>query len=525
MACYEIFAKNLRTLLQQLGISSVQLAKSIGVDPSLVSRWRRQGCSGRNANAYALAIAGYITEKNHTPQNHAWLHARMSELSLPASAPDAARLALWLYPEADVSALIQKEDGFVNLLVVNSFRNAVVTAPGNPGKWTAHENGAECTVSAVLGADEIVLCLRRELAAMDGSTPLLIYVSSEASAIITHRQIIHELQDAVRTRSLQVRMLVQSANNSIASSKLVSAYMTLLVSGSLELCVIQSTPQTFTTTVNFVLPGQAALTVTETPQKNTQPVLTTVRDHGVVEGMRENFERSLRFARPMMTAYDDSFARNIIDIFFEEYGVPGSLDVIKCGLNPMYMTVEQYRRVLGTFGHSGEQYHWRYLEFGRFKAAMDQVLLDSRFREVLSLAKLREIAATGRCRMPSMYFMDTGVWKMNAEDCVNILDGYIDYLERVPNFHVILLDDETLFMPNSCWHMKCNKHIMIHSWDRDQPMMVYSDQMMLIDEFQKHFDNLWEKMNAGGSSKRSAVETLRDIREQCAAHLLLETRA
>ena len=56
-------------------------------------------------------------------------------------------------------------------------------------------------------------------------------------------------------------------------------------------------------------------------------------------------------------------------------------------------------------------------------------------------------------------------------------------------------------------------------------MMVYSDQMMLIDEFQKHFDNLWEKMNAGGSSKRSAVETLRDIREQCATHLLLETRA
>ena len=80
---------------------------------------------------------------------------------------------------------------------------------------------------------------------------------------------------------------------------------------------------------------------------------------------------------------------------------------------------------------------------------MDQVLLDSRFREVLSLAKLREIAATGRCRMPSMYFMDTGVWEMNAEDCVNILDGYIDYLERVPNFHVILLDDETLFM-NRC---------------------------------------------------------------------------
>ena len=289
MACYEIFAKNLRTLLQQLGISSVQLAKSIGVDPSLVSRWRRQGCSGRNANAYALAIAGYITEKNHSPQNHAWLHARLSELSLPASAPDVARLALWLYPEADVSALMNKEDGFVNLLVVNSFRNAVLTAPGSTAKLNLHENAAENTVSAVLGAEEIVLCLRRELAAMDGLTPVLVHLSSEGAGIITHRQIISALQEAVRARALQVRMLVQSANNSIASSKLVSAYMPLLVSGNLELCVIQSTPQTFTTTVNFVLPGQAALTITETPQKNTQPVLTTVRDRDVVDGMRRIF--------------------------------------------------------------------------------------------------------------------------------------------------------------------------------------------------------------------------------------------
>ena len=92
---------------------------------------------------------------------------------------------------------------------------------------------------------------------MDGLTSVLIHLSSEGAAIITNRQILSVLQEAVRSKALQVRMLVQSANNSIASSKLVSAYMPLLVSGNLQLCVIQSTPQTFTTTVNFVLPGQA----------------------------------------------------------------------------------------------------------------------------------------------------------------------------------------------------------------------------------------------------------------------------
>jgi hypothetical protein len=135
------------------------------------------------------------------------------------------------------------------------------------------------------------------------------------------------------------------------------------------------------------------------------------------------------------------------------------------------------------------------------------------------LAKLREIAQTGRCRMPSMYFMDSGVWVLDAADCAGLLDGYIRYLERVPNFHVILLEDEEQFMPNSCWHIKNNKHVMIHSWNVDEPVMIYSDQMMLIDEFQKHFEYLWGKINGNGSSKRAAIETLRELKAQCMTHM------
>ena len=84
---------------------------------------------------------------------------------------------------------------------------------------------------------------------------------------------------------------------------------------------------------------------------------------------------------------------------------------------------------------------------------------------------------------------------------------------------MILLEDETLFIPNSCWHIKNNKHVMIHSWNVDEPLMIYSDQMMLIDEFQKHFDDLWGKNSGGGSSKRAAIETLREIQAQCLRHL------
>ena len=80
----------------------------------------------------------------------------------------------------------------------------------------------------------------------------------------------------------------------------------------------------------------------------------------------------------------------------------------------------------------------------------------------------------------------------------------------------MLLEDEKLFTPNSCWHIKNNKHIMIHSWNIDAPVMVYSDQLMLIDEFQKHFDRLWEQSGAL-TNKPQVIQTLAKLRDQCAA--------
>ena len=115
--------------------------------------------------------------------------------------------------------------------------------------------------------------------------------------------------------------------------------------------------------------------------------------------------------------------------------------------------------------------------------------------------------------------METGTTFLDALDCVNLLNGYIHFLNTIPNFQVVLLDDdEHLFVSNSCWHIKNNKHVMIHSWNIDEPLMVYSDQLMLIDEFQRYFDNLWMQTETAGS-KLHVIETLKALRDQCAEHI------
>jgi GAF domain-containing protein len=50
-------------------------------------------------------------------------------------------------------------------------------------------------------------------------------------------------------------------------------------------------------------------------------------------------------------------------------------------------------------------------------------------------------------------------------------------------------------------------------------LMIYSDQLMLIDEFQNHFNMLWIRENKAGVSDRLAIETLRFVADECKKHI------
>ena len=56
---------------------------------------------------------------------------------------------------------------------------------------------------------------------------------------------------------------------------------------------------------------------------------------------------------------------------------------------------------------------------------------------------------------------------------------------------------------------------MIHAWNSDDPTLIYSDQLLLIDEFQKHFVELWDRLTQIGSENRKTIEKLKLLASQC----------
>lgn len=113
--------------------------------------------------------------------------------------------------------------------------------------------------------------------------------------------------------------------------------------------------------------------------------------------------------------------------------------------------------------------------------------------------------------MPGLYFMKKGFVHLDAQGCAAILNGYIRYLETVPNFHLLVLDDITMLHADNCWQLKQNHHLAINHWSGPEPVMVHSDQLMLLREFQAHFDSLWAQGAGGIGSRGNVIGILRNV--------------
>jgi hypothetical protein len=51
----------------------------------------------------------------------------------------------------------------------------------------------------------------------------------------------------------------------------------------------------------------------------------------------------------------------------------------------------------------------------------------------------------------------------------------------------------------------------INVWDKQEPALIYSDQLILTHEFQTHFNNLWMRESYSLGVRDKTIETLESI--------------
>lgn len=499
--------ENLKLVMDYFGITNKEMSRALAVDPSLVSRWLNGQRKLKALSASMDVLAEYILTRSKRVKDIEWLKTKFEEDGLTTDISTVystkQNLIIWLSSDGDA---------FRKNLGSFPFASAIKGSPRNRMQ-ISYDQASDSLVK--IGYLDIALGLEPLLSSLPNGSSMDIFLSNDEIATVVSEDVSQLLLYRITQSKLRIRLLVCVSGNTKAMSHLIDTYIQPLISGHIQLSVVHGMTQTVTNQMHLIIPEKCAVLIIETPNRAAPPVATIVYDKAFVNETQKSFEAAMRYSQPVLNIYNDDFSRNILEIIYTEFASPGALDVVKDSINPMYMTPKDYDSFLHTQGHKGKELEWRSAEFIRFKSGMDETLNGgSVFREILSLARLNQIAQDGFCRMPGLYFMNKGFVNLDEEGCIAILKGYIHYLNTVPNFHMLILDDISLLHVDNCWQLKQNHHVAINHWRDGEPVMIHSNQLLLISEFQKHFDSLWVQGNGCIGNRSGIIAVMQDVMER-----------
>jgi len=346
---------NIKKLLDLLEISSATLAKAMNVDASYISRWVRGQRLLKFTSDNLTKLSEYFLDKIMRTDNTDWLKRQMESDGLlfdyDSSGALLNALKLWLsHDGGDVSKSL-------NLQAANQ---------------KSTENIANQQV--LTGNLEIALFFEKTLSSLPDGFTIDIHLSNEDIGILLHESISRMLMEAMSVRNYRIRLVVTMSSGVMAMSRLLIRYMQSMIEGYLNVAVVHGTAQVITNQATFIFGDTLVFLVSETPKTIAPPIGMATHETSFVKESKKSFDRAYNFSQPLLQRYDDNLARNVIEIMYHEFAMPGDLDIIKDNLNPVYIADYEYSRYLNVIGHTGEQHDWRMNEFHRFKAGIHENL-------------------------------------------------------------------------------------------------------------------------------------------------------
>ena len=485
-------ANNLRRLLTHLDISNVALARSMSVDASLISRWLNGQRQLKLTSELLDRLSEYLMDKIMRTDNMEWLRYQME---LDGFAGDCVssenlnrELKIWL--SSDGAGVRETLD---------------LLLPAENAKSDSEMDYVKT------GYVEIMSFLERILGSFSGNAEIDIYLSHEDTSILMHESVSRMLLDSMLNKGTKVRLLVSVSSDVKAMSQLISRYMQPIIEGLLSVSVGHGTAQAIINQITFIFKERMVFIVCEVPKNMAPPIGISIYEEIFISESKKSFERARSSSQPLIKRYNDNTARGAIEVFCDELSLPGDLDVIKDNINPIYMATEAFEQFLKKLGYKGKQLKWRREDLVRYKQGMEANLGNGTvFREIISLKRLRQIVEDGECKMPGLYFFGAGIVHLDTVRCLSVLEGYIEYMNRFPNFQIVVLDDIPELNERSCWHIKQNTHWMLNGWNKDEHIILFTDQLMLTHEFQLLYNNIWNKINYSEGRRAQTISVLQD---------------
>lgn len=493
-------AQHLRIVLEHFEIRNKSVAAALNVHPSLVTKWlNHERLLGINSK-YLEPLADYILSRPLSPADTEWLKKQFCDFGIKeeikAISDYKQALKLWLVsdPNDDIDGLLSQNARQAPQARIYS---------GN--------------YQTVAGITDITLHLSSFFAKLPANTNVYIRVAGEN--IITNSAFVHAVNNAVETFGLHFKILLALPYKDKQPSNTIITYLSLIVQKKVEISVVFEDAAVFTEETIVIIPGQSTMLISLLPDSVSPPVALLVQERTYLRDIEKSFVKTAARAQSLFLSPTESTRRQLQKIAKESYVKTNSLFIIREGLNPLFLSSYGFGLFLDSRGYKDDAYKWRMEEFNERKAIMDEGLrYGLTLKELTPIAPLCDVTEKGCCTVAGEDFMETAAIQLDAKICLDLLEGYIHYLNVYPNFSIrFFYSLPQGFEDNFCL-MKEDECFLMRKRLKDGERHLLSQQIALLQGVAYVFDDTWKSLDYAAHGSEATLYYLQGCVKEIKAH-------
>lgn len=472
MACFSLTDKDIATILN--------------VDRAHVNRWKNGRRYLNHKSPYPIEIADYLLKIQDPEGNEALQEILQQELALDKFAYELGNavpvrlvrgLASWLCADsqeyhADTIPAALHDMGQMTAKV-DPWPNADVAMPEGDGFITL---------------DEMFQHVMYMLTNNQAET-LTAYVRLDGGVLPIGEAFSRFWGQFADGNGGKARIIIAPSSKRTELNQLLSHWVSFLSKGCLTLLSVRDAYPLYHTI--FFLEGERRIYSLLKWTQDSEPVCVAVSTPQHFEHLHGPLREAAYAAKPLLTMMTDDDLDRVRMEFYEEFNQPGHFDILKSGLNTMYLAQEPFVRILSKSEPSVAEVENTTRLFGVFQQTMEHCIARDGARELLSSTAIEEMILTGSCTVPGVYFNTTGLVEIGREGIASILRGYATYLEKYPSLEVKVAGESAGLLTKLCWHIKQGRHVLWQTWTGTSAYSLITENDALIREFSKSFRKIW----------------------------------
>jgi hypothetical protein len=501
---------NLKTVITKFELTNLDVARATGIDPSLISRYVSGNRKLKRSSRQAGEIAEYLLTHADTADRIDWLREQFESVGL----------------SMDITSVMAMKHNLIQWISQDGELGTEVYSELPEADEAAEEDKPiDRNKRLEFGAIPIAAALDEEFRNLSKDETVDFFLSSDRFCFFTNEVFAKLLHCMAAERSANINIVIGMSGDTKHFSEIIGTYMAEMVTGKIRFYTFFGATRSVAEQMFAIFRNNKVVIVTETSSGSAYPVGTFINDADFVREMSQSFDATYRYSQPLFNIYNDDYMRNMIEVLYTEYCLPGPLCVVKDSVNPMYMAFDAYCRVLRKENADDGEYTWKCNEYRRFNDSFESMLNNGMpCREIISLKRLNLIIKEKKCRMAGVYFLTRGFFDLDLQGCRDILIGYIEYLEKYPHFSLLILDDLPELHGSSCWHVKGTQSVSINDWSGMSPVLCQSGHGALVQEFQKHYETIWKRGSGSLSNRAYVISILRGVIKKMDAVLAEEEK-